>query len=57
MNRIVSFVGQSAQEMKKTVMNEITEAVARNCGVQPEAVIVESSRDNKSKGGVPFSER
>jgi len=41
-------------------MKDITDAVVRNFGVNPEAVvvqIVESSKENKSKGGVPFSER
>lgn len=47
-------------EAKKGLMKDVTDAVVKNCGVQPEAVIVqivESSRDNKSKGGIPFSER
>ena len=41
-------------------MKDITDAVVRNFGVNPEAVvvqIVESSKENKSKGGIPFSER
>jgi 4-oxalocrotonate tautomerase len=47
-------------EAKKGLMKDVTDAVVKSCGVQPEAVIVqivESSRDNKSKGGIPFSER
>jgi len=49
-----------SNEVKKALMKDITDAVAKNCSVQPEAVvvqIVESSRENKSKGGIPFSER
>lgn len=48
------------KEAKKALMKDITDAVVKNFGVNAEAVvvqIVESSRDNKSKGGVPFSER
>lgn len=49
-----------SKEIKKALMKDITDAVVKNCGVQAEAVIVqvvESSRDNKSKGGIPFAER
>jgi 4-oxalocrotonate tautomerase len=49
-----------AKEAKKALMKDITDAVVKNFGVNPEAVvvqIVESSKDNKSKGGIPFSER
>jgi len=41
-------------------MKEITDAVVKNFGVDPEMVvvqIVESSREDKSRGGIPFSER
>jgi 4-oxalocrotonate tautomerase len=34
--------------------------VVKNCNVNPEVVIVqivEASKDNKSKGGIPFAER
>ena len=47
-------------EQKRALMQEITDAVVRNFGVSPEAVvvtIVESSRVNKAKAGVPFTER
>jgi 4-oxalocrotonate tautomerase len=47
-------------EKKRELVKEITEAVVRNFDVAPEAVlvqIVESSRENKAKGGVLFSDR
>ena len=51
--------GRSA-ETKKALMKEITEAVVRNFGVPPERVvvqIVESKKDSKARGGIPFSEQ
>jgi 4-oxalocrotonate tautomerase len=57
---IVYLVEGRAKEKKKALMKDITDAVVKNFGVDPEAVvvqIVESSRDDKSKGGIPFSER
>ena len=45
---------------KKALIQDITNAVVKNFGVAADAVlveIVESSRDNKAKGGVLFSER
>lgn len=47
-------------EQKKGLMKDITEAVVKNTGAKPEAVTVslmETPKTNKSKGGVPFSER
>jgi 4-oxalocrotonate tautomerase len=47
-------------EQKKTAMKEITDAVAKNFNVPPDAVIVqifEAKNTDKSKGGIPFSER
>jgi 4-oxalocrotonate tautomerase len=47
-------------EQKRALVKDITEAVVKHFKVAPEAVmveIVESSRDNKAKGGVLFSER
>jgi phenylpyruvate tautomerase PptA (4-oxalocrotonate tautomerase family) len=41
-------------------MKDITDAVVKNFGAAPEAVvvqIVESAKTDKSKAGVPFSER
>jgi len=48
------------KEQKKALIQDITNAVVKNFGVAADAVlveIVESSRDNKAKGGVLFSER
>jgi len=45
---------------KKALMKDITEAVVKNFGTAPEAVvvtIVESLKINKAKAGVPFTER
>ena len=50
--------GRSA-EAKRALMRDITDAVVRHFAVPPERVvvqIVESPRDSKSRGGVPFSE-
>ena len=47
-------------EQKRSLVKDITDAVVKNFGVTADAVlveIVESSRDNKAKGGVLFSER
>jgi 4-oxalocrotonate tautomerase len=49
-----------SKEQKRALIKDITDAVVRNFGVTADAVlveIVESSRDNKAKGGVLFSER
>jgi 4-oxalocrotonate tautomerase len=58
---IIIYLAQGrAKEAKRALMKDITDAVVKNFGVNPEAVvvqIVESSRDDKFKGGVPFSER
>ena len=45
---------------KRALIKDITDAVVKNFDVTADAVlveIVESSRDNKAKGGVLFSER
>jgi len=47
-------------EQKRALVKDITEAVAKNFNVGADAVmvqIVESSKENKAKGGVLFSER
>lgn len=44
---------------KKSLMKDITEAVVKNLGVPADRVvvqIVESPKDSKSRGGVPFDE-
>lgn len=49
-----------SKEQKQKLVQEITEAVVRNFDVTAEAVmvqIIESSRENKAKGGRLFSER
>jgi 4-oxalocrotonate tautomerase len=46
-------------EAKKALMRDITDAVVRNLDVPPERVIVqivESPKNSKSRGGVPFDE-
>jgi len=51
--------GRSVQQ-KHALLKDITEAVVKNFGVPADAVIVqivEAAAINKSKGGVPFSER
>lgn len=57
---IVYAVEGRPPEVKKALMREITEAVVRNFHVPPERVvvqIVESGKDSKARGGVPFSEQ
>jgi 4-oxalocrotonate tautomerase len=47
-------------EQKKSLMKDITDAVVKNFGAAPDAVvvqIVEAAKTDKSKAGVPFSER
>ena len=56
---LVHIVEGRSPEAKKALMKEITDAVVRHFNVPPERVvvqIVESSRDSKSRGGIPFSE-
>ena len=61
MPEIIVYLAEGrAREAKRALMKDITDAVVKNFGVSPEAVvvqIVESSKEDKSKGGVPFSER
>ena len=45
---------------KKALMKDITEAVVKHFGVQPEQVVVaimETPKTDKAKGGIPFTER
>jgi 4-oxalocrotonate tautomerase len=47
-------------EQKRALVRDITAAVVTHFDVRPDAVlvqIVESSKDNKAKGGVLFSDR
>ena len=57
---VVYLLEGRSKEIKKALMKDITDAVVKNCAVAADAVIVtvvETSRDDKSKGGIPFSER
>jgi 4-oxalocrotonate tautomerase len=57
---IVYAVEGRTPKQKKALMKDITDAVVKNFGTHIDAVtvqIVESPRTDKSKGGVPFSER
>jgi 4-oxalocrotonate tautomerase len=47
-------------EQKRGLLVDITAALVKNFGVDPDAVtvtIMEAELSNKSKGGVPFNER
>ena len=60
MPEIVVYAAEGrSPEAKKALMKDITEAVVRHFGVPPERVVVqilESAKDAKARGGVPFSE-
>ena len=56
---LVHIVEGRSAEAKRALMQDITDAVVKHFDVPPERVvvqIVESRRDSKSRGGVPFSE-
>lgn len=56
---LVHIVEGRSTEAKKALMRDITDAVVKNFDVPPERVvvqIVESPKDSKSRGGVPFDE-
>ena len=56
---LVHIVEGRTKEAKKALMKDITDAVVKHFEVPPERVvvqIVESKRDSKARGGVPFSE-
>lgn len=56
---LVHIVEGRSVAAKKALMRDITEAVVRNFGVPAERVvvqIVESPKDSKSRGGVPYDE-
>lgn len=56
---LVYVVEGRSPEAKKALMKDITDAVVKHFAVPPERVvvqIVESRKDSKSRGGVPFSE-
>ena len=57
---LVHIVEGRSAEAKQALMKDITDAVVKHFGVVPERVvvqIVESPKDSKSRGGVPFSEQ
>ena len=48
------------QDQKRSLMQEITAAVVKTLGTEPNAVVVtilEAPKHHKAKGGVLFSER
>jgi 4-oxalocrotonate tautomerase len=56
----VHAVAGRTKDQKRALIKDITNAVVKHFGVNADAVlveIVESSPDNKAKGGVLFSER
>ena len=56
---LVHIVEGRTAEAKKALMKDITDAVVKNFNVPAERVvvqIVESPKDSKSRGGVPFDE-
>lgn len=56
----VHMVEGRSPEQKRALVKDITEAVVRHLHVGADSVMVqilESSRDNKAKGGVLFSDR
>jgi 4-oxalocrotonate tautomerase len=56
----VYMVEGRTKDQKRGLVEDITRAVVTHLKVEPAAVmvqIIESSRDNKAKGGVLFSER
>ncbi len=56
---LVHIVEGRSIESKKALMKDITEAVVKHFNVPAERVvvqIVESPKDSKSRGGVPFDE-
>lgn len=56
---VVYAVEGRTQEQKKTLMQKITVAVHEAFDVQPDRIvqIVKAKADNKTRGGVLFSER
>lgn len=61
MPEIVIYLAEGrAPEKKKALMKDITDAVVKHFNATPDNVvvtIVESLKVNKSKAGVPFSEK
>jgi 4-oxalocrotonate tautomerase len=61
MPEIVIYLAEGREsDKKRSLMKDITDAVVKNFGVNPEAVvvqIVESPKADKMKGGLLFTER
>ena len=61
MPEIVIYLAEGREpDKKRALMKDITDAVVKNFGVNPEAVvvqIVESPKADKMKGGLLFTER
>ena len=58
--KFMSMPSRAAPRSRSALIKDITDAVVKNFEVTADAVlveIIESSRDNKAKGGVLFSER
>ena len=56
----INLAAGRTDEQKKGMMLDITQAVVKNCGVDPEAVVIqinEAPLNNKMKGGKTFIER
>lgn len=57
---VVFAVEGRSSEQKKKLMKDITDAVVSNFNVNPEVVVVsvvETPKQNKSRGGIPFDEQ
>lgn len=57
---VVYAIEGRSDQVKKDLIKDLTDAVVKNFGSDPEAVsvtIVETSKANKGKGGLPFTER
>jgi 4-oxalocrotonate tautomerase len=57
---IVHTVAGRSNEQYRALMKDITDAVVKNFGADPDSVtvsVVETPRTHKMKGGIPFNER
>jgi 4-oxalocrotonate tautomerase len=57
---IIELAEGRSLDQKRALVKEITDAVVKNCVVEPDAVTViihENPKTDKAKGGVLFSER
>jgi 4-oxalocrotonate tautomerase len=57
---IVHTVAGRSNEQYRALMKDITDAVVKNFGTDPNSVtisVVETPKTHKMKGGIPFSER